>query len=257
MRRLTQSPALRTLGILVPLIAAWQGVAAYVDIAYILPRPTAVLEAGYKAIESGTLLADLRISLFRALVGFGVAALFAIPTGMAAGWWKPVNDTLGSLIELLRPIPGLALMPLTIVWFGFSETSKIMLIAYACFFSIYLNTHAGVRNVDPLFIKVMKVYGNGQRDILTKVVLYSMLPYTFTGLRYAVAISLIFLVAVELVGAQNGLAFSLAVAQQFLRTGEIYFTIIVFGVIGFIFNALVSYIERKVIRWRQYVGAEM
>jgi NitT/TauT family transport system permease protein len=257
MRRLSDSRVLRTLATVGVVFLVWQVAAIYVDTNYLLPHPANVFKAGYKIAASGELFVDLKVSLVRSLIGFGLAILIAIPVGMLAAWWKPIDETVGSFIELIRPIPALALIPLVIIWFGFGEVSKIMLITYACFFSIYINTHAGVRNVDPLFIKVMKVYGNGQRDILTKVVLYSMLPYTFAGLRYAAALSLIFLVAVELVGAQNGLGFSLVRAQQLLQTQQIYFTILIFGFLGFIFNGVVLFAERRVIRWRQAVGAQM
>ena len=83
---------------------------------------------------------------------------------MLTGWWKVADHTLGSVLELVRPIPALALIPLAIVWLGFGEESKVTVIAYAAFSSVYINTQAGVRNVDPLFVKVMRVYGNGTRD---------------------------------------------------------------------------------------------
>jgi NitT/TauT family transport system permease protein len=191
------------------------------------------------------------------LIGYFAAIAVAVPIGMIAAWWKAVDDTAGSFIELIRPIPALALIPIAIIWFGFGEFAKVSIIGYACFFSIYINTHAGVRNVDPLFIRVMKVYGRGQWDILTKVVFYSMMPYAFTGARYAAAIALILLVAVELVGAQDGLGFSLARAQQTLATTEVYFIIVVFGAIGFVFNWAVLFAERRVIKWRQEVDAQV
>jgi ABC-type nitrate/sulfonate/bicarbonate transport system permease component len=251
MHSLSHAHALRLATTFGVLAVAWHVAATQVNVHYLLPTPIAVLEAGYKAVASGDFLSNLGFSLLRAFSGYALAAVLAIPTGILTGWWRPIDDTLGSIIELLRPIPSLALIPLVVVWFGFQESSKVMVIAYACFFSIYITTYAGVKNVDPLYVNVMKIYGNGQRDIITKVVLYSMLPYTFTGLRYAAAVSLILLVAVEIVGAQNGLAFSLVIAQQFLRTGEIYFVTIVFGVLGFVFNGLVLVAEHRVIRWRQ------
>jgi NitT/TauT family transport system permease protein len=178
----------------------------------------------------------------------------AIPLGVAAGWWKSIDHTLGSVLELLRPLPALALIPLAIVWLGFGEVSKIAVIAYASFFSIYLNTQAGVRNVDPLHVKVMLIYGNGTRDVITKVVMYSILPYVFTGLRYSAAVALILLVAVELVGSQSGLGFFLVQAQSFLRMPDMFAAIVVFGVLGFCANLLVAGIERRVIKWRPDAG---
>jgi len=122
--------------------------------------------------------------------------------------------------------------------------------AYASFFSIYLNMRAGVQNVDPTHVKVMLVYGNGTRDVLTKVVMYSILPYVFTGLRYSAAVALILLVAVELVGSQSGLGFFLVQAQSFLQMPNMFAAILVFGVLGFCANLLLAGLEKRVIRWR-------
>jgi len=248
--------ARRTLLTLAAVLAVWQLGATLYDKAYILPTPVAVFEALVANIGNGELTGQLQISLGRALSGYLLAVVLAIPFGILTGWWKLANDTVGSILELLRPVPALALIPLAIVWLGFGEAPKIAMIAYASFFSVYVNTQAGVRNVDPLHIKVMRVYGNGTRDVLTKVVLYSMLPYVFTGLRYSAAVALILLVAVELVGSQNGLGFFLFQSQAFLQVPDMFSAILVFGVMGFTANLLLLALERRVIRWRQEVGAE-
>jgi NitT/TauT family transport system permease protein len=248
--------ARRTVVTVAVLFILWQIGATLYDKAYILPTPTAVFAALVSNLTQGKLLEQLQVSLGRALGGYLLAVVLAIPAGVITGWWKPANDTLGSLLELLRPVPALALIPLAIVWLGFGEAPKIAMIAYASFFSVYVNTQAGVRNVDPLHVKVVRVYGNGTRDVLTKVVLYSMLPYVFTGLRYSAAVALILLVAVELVGSQNGLGFFLFQSQAFLQVPDMFSAILVFGAMGFAANMVLLAVERWVIRWRQEVGAE-
>ncbi len=246
----------RTLITLTVLFALWQLAAVLYDKAYILPTPVAVFAALVSNLAEGKLLAQLQISLGRALAGYLLAIVLAIPAGVITGWWKLANDTLGSVLELLRPVPALALIPLAIVWLGFGEASKVAMIAYASFFSVYVNTQAGVRNVDPLHIQVMRVYGRGTWDVLTKVVLYSMLPYVFTGLRYSAAVALILLVAVELVGSQNGLGFFLFQSQAFLQVPDVFSAILVFGAMGFAANLILLAFERRMIRWRQEVGSD-
>lgn len=241
---------LRTSITLAVLLLAWEVVARLFFPVYILPPPSLVARTLVTITLNGTLWQNLRISLVRVFAGYFVAMALAIPLGVAAGWWKSIDHTIGSVLELLRPLPALALIPLAIVWLGFGEVSKIALIAYASFFSIYLNTRAGVQNVDPLHVKVMLIYGNGTRDVLTKVVIYSILPYVFTGLRYSAAVALILLVAVELVGSQSGLGFFLVQAQSFLQMPQMFAAIVVFGVLGFCANFLVAGVERRVIRWR-------
>jgi NitT/TauT family transport system permease protein len=241
---------IRTTATLAILLVAWEIVARLFFPVYILPAPSLVAQTLFSLIVSGQLWDILRVSLVRVLAGYFIAAGLAIPLGIAAGWWKPIDHTIGSVLELLRPIPSLALIPLAIVWLGFGEVSKIALISYASFFSIYLNTRAGVQNVDPLHVKVMLVYGNGTRDVLTKVVIYSILPFVFTGLRYSAAVALILLVAVELVGAQSGLGFFLVQAESFLRMPDMFAAIAIFGVLGFCANLLLVNLERRVIKWR-------
>ena len=246
----------RTLITIGLILVVWEIVAQTSFPIYILPPPSKVVEALIENIADGTLWMHLQISLGRALVGYLLAIVLAVPAGMLTGWWKVADHTLGAILELMRPVPALALIPLAIVWLGFGEESKVAVIAYAAFFSVYINTQAGVRNVDPLYIKVMRVYGNGTRDVLTKVVLYSMLPYVFTGLRYSAAVALILLVAVEMVGGQSGLGFFLVQSQAFLQTADLFSAIFVFGAMGFTVNLVLLAIERRVIRWRQEVGAE-
>ncbi len=246
----------RTLITIGLILVIWEIVAQTSFPIYILPPPSKVVAALLENIADGTLWTHLQISLSRALVGYLLAIALAVPAGMLTGWWKIADHTLGSILELMRPVPALALIPLAIVWLGFGEESKYAVIAYAAFFSVYINTQAGVRNVDPLYIKVVRVYGNGTRDVLTKVVLYSMLPYVFTGLRYSAAVALILLVAVEMVGGQSGLGFFLVQSQAFLQTADLFSAIFVFGAMGFTVNLVLLAIERRVIRWRQEVGAE-
>lgn len=243
----------RTLGTLLTvsgIVIIWEIAARFYFPPYILPAPTIIGIKLLNVVLNGTLWANLKVSLARVCAGYFLAIVTAVPLGIAAGWWKAVDNTIGSVLELLRPIPSLALIPLAIIWLGLGETSKIGLIAYASFFSIYINTRAGVQNVDPLHIKVMQIYGTGTRDILTKVVFYSILPYVFTGLRYSASVALILLVAVELVGAQSGLGFSLVQAQSFLQMPELFAGIAVFGILGFIANLAVMSLETRVIRWR-------
>jgi NitT/TauT family transport system permease protein len=246
----------RTLLTLGLIFVVWEAVARSFFPEYILPPPSMVVAALAGNVVDGTLWEHLQISLRRAAVGYLLAVAFAIPAGVLTGWWKLADHTLGSIFELMRPVPALALIPLTIVWLGYGEEAKYAIIAYAAFFSVYINTQAGVRNVDPLYVKVMRVYGNGTRDVLTKVVLYSMLPYVFTGLRYSAAVALILLVAVEMVGAQSGLGFFLVQSQAFLQVPDLFSAILVFGAMGFTANLVLLAIERRVIRWRQEVGAE-
>src|SRR5574340_271360 len=121
--------AVRTLVTLGVVLVIWEAVARLFFPPYILPPPTSVAEAMVRIIANGTLAKHLQVSLGRAISGFVIAAALAVPLGMFTAWWKILDDTVGSTLELLRPIPSLALIPLAVVWLGLGEASKITLIA--------------------------------------------------------------------------------------------------------------------------------
>src|SRR5689334_14078871 len=133
----------RTVLILVVILALWEVVASVFFPVYILPPPSRIFASLFNIISDGTIIEPLATSLRRALVGYLLAAALAIPAGMVTGWWKRAHDTAGSVLEMLRPIPAVALSPLAVIWLGYGEEAKYAIIAYAAFFSVYVNTHAG------------------------------------------------------------------------------------------------------------------
>ncbi|MEE9594923.1 MAG: ABC transporter permease, partial [Candidatus Hydrothermarchaeales archaeon] len=184
----------------------------------LLSPPTAVFQAILRLLATGELLVHTRASLSRALIGFAIGSAIAIPHGISIAWFKRVEEASSPLIDLFRPVPIAALIPVFMLWFGIGNASKIALIAYGCYFPTVLNTMAGVKNVDANLIKVAKLFGATRLQTLTKVVLPAAFPFILTGLRYSLSLSLILLVISEMIAAREGLGYLILDAEYTFKT---------------------------------------
>jgi ABC-type nitrate/sulfonate/bicarbonate transport system permease component len=235
------------------LLAIWQAVSTlWLDdtTRALLPPPTAVARAGWELIVSGELLHHLRDSLQREFIAFAWA-LSAIPIGIAMGWWKPVHDQLDPLVEMLRPIPPLAWIPLSILWFGVGDTQNQFIIFLGIFFPILLNTVAGVRSVEPNLVRAARCLGSGEGAVLTRVVLRAALPQIVTGIRVGLGFGWMALVAAELVGANSGLGFLINDARTLLRTDTVIVGMITIGIVGLLLDLLIRELARRALPWSQ------
>jgi ABC-type nitrate/sulfonate/bicarbonate transport system permease component len=235
----------------VALLLIWQAVSTFVlddTTRTLLPPPTAVAKAAWDLIVSGELLHHLRDSLRREFIAFAWA-LCAIPVGVAMGWWKRVHDQLDPLVEMLRPIPPLAWIPLSILWFGVGDTQNQFIIFLGIFFPILLNTIAGVRSVEPNLVRAARCLGGGEGAVLRRVVLRAALPQIVTGVRVGLGFGWMALVAAELVGANSGLGFLINDARTLLRTDIVIVGMITIGVVGLLLDLLIREITRRSMPW--------
>ncbi|PPD55154.1 MAG: ABC transporter permease [Methylotenera sp.] len=215
-----------------------------------LPPLSEVLVTGWKLISNGQLFTHLQASLTRSLVGFAVAVLFAIPLGLAIGWYRNFADTINPLLEMLRNTAALALLPVFILLLGIGEASKIALIIYACSWPILLNTITGVRNVDPLLIKSARTMGLTPIKLFQKVILPAAVPTIFVGVRLAGAFSVLVLVAAEMVGAKAGLGYLIIYSQYNFQIPEMFFGIISITLVGLTINYLLVSLEKHFTSWK-------
>ncbi|MEE9564266.1 MAG: ABC transporter permease [Candidatus Hydrothermarchaeaceae archaeon] len=216
-----------------------------------LPAPSNVLLTLGKLLKSGELATHVSVSLYRALLGFLLAVVIAVPHGILIAWFRTVEDITNPLVELFRPIPAVALIPVAILWFGIGNVSKIVIIAFACYFPIILNTISGVRQVDVNLLKVAKLFGANRMQTLTKIILPSALPFIMTGLRLGIAVALILLIITEMIGARSGLGFMIIDAEYTFKTERMFAGIFTIGVIGFLLNEIMVRIERKLTKWKR------
>ncbi len=242
---------LSRLALPIVLLLAWQVVSTRVldeTTRALLPPPTAVAVAAWELLMSGDLFRHLYDSLRREFTAF-VWSLVAIPIGVAMGWWKLVNDQVDSLVEVLRPIPPLAWIPLSILWFGVGDTQNEFIIFLGIFFPILLNTVAGVRGVEPNLVRAARCLGGGEGAVLRRVVLRAALPQIVTGVRVGLGVGWMALVAAELVGANSGLGFLINDARTLLRTDIVIVGMIAIGLVGLALDLLIRAISRHVAPW--------
>src|SRR5215471_5668933 len=232
-RRLLPRSALRLVGPLA-LLATWELAARFGLVnTLLLPPPSKAFADLIVLVSSGYLWKALYASLFRVVCGFALAVTVGVCLGIAMARIRLINDFFDPLVELLRPISPLALFPLAILWFGIGDGSKIFVIALAASFPVILNTFAGARSIDTNLIRAARSLGAAEFEIFRGIVLPASLPYIFTGVRLAWGISLIVIIAAEMVGATVGMGYMVLEAQQTFRTERVFSGIFVIGVIGF------------------------
>ncbi|MGW0043540.1 ABC transporter permease [Rhodococcus sp. NPDC003348] len=215
-----------------------------------LPPFSTVFGAFTDLARSGELWEHVSASLSRALTGFAVAVVIAIPLGIAIAWYRPVAEFLNPILELFRNTAALALLPVFVLILGIGEESKVALVIYACTFPILLNTISGVRTVDPLLIKSASSLGLSPIRLFQKVVLPAAVPTIFTGIRMAAASSILVLIAAEMVGAKAGLGYLITASQLNFQIPNMYAGIVAIALLGLFLNAVLVLVERRLSRWR-------
>ena len=213
-----------------------------------LPGPWLVVGSLVDLAARGQLWIHVAATLERVAIGFGTGAGLGVLLGLAAGYFAPVRDVVEPLVEVLRPIPPLAVLPLFIVWVGIGEPSKIGFITYATFFPIFLTTVTGVRQIDPLLLRAARSLGAGGVALFTRVILPAALPDILTGLRLGVALAFFVIVISEFIGAEHGLGYLINDGRNFFLVPQMLGAAVVLGLLGYGGNELVRLLERRLTR---------
>lgn len=219
-----------------------------------LPPPQVVLQkliliASPQGFMDATLWQHLGASLARMLVALFFAALIGIPVGIAMGLSPAIRGLLDPLIELYRPVPPLAYLPLMVIWFGIGETSKILLIYLAIFAPVTLSTLAGMKNAQQVRIRAAQALGASRWQLLRHVILPGALPEILTGLRIGLGVGWSTLVAAELIAATRGLGFMVQSAGEFLATDVVLAGIAVIALIAFSLELGLRALQRRLTPW--------
>ncbi|MEW5725378.1 MAG: ABC transporter permease subunit [Thermodesulfobacteriota bacterium] len=218
------------------------------------PHPAAVLRKFYEIATEGyrgyTLLGHVGTSMYRVLAGFALGCLLGIPLGMGMGLSSIIRGTFDPLIELYRPVPPLAFIPIIIIWLGIGNQGKVALLFLATLSIMVINARAGVRSVTVEKIHAAYSLGANRWQVLRHVILVNALPEIFTGMRVAMGVAWGTLVAAEMVAATAGVGWMVLNAARYLRTDIVIMGIIVMGVIGYGFDLVMRKIEAKVIPWK-------
>tara|TARA_A100001037_G_scaffold266912_1_gene259407 strand:- start:10241 stop:10879 length:639 start_codon:yes stop_codon:yes gene_type:complete len=203
-----------------------------------------------KMAADGSLFVHIAVSLARVAGGFLLAVLVAIPLGMLIGLWRPMFHLVDPWIELVRPIPPIAWIPLAILWLGLGEESKVAIIMYGAFFPIILNTISGFHGVERVHIWAALSLGVSKQKIFWHIILRSALPRIVVGLRLGAGMAFIVLVAAELILANSGLGFLIQDGRFQLMTEQIMVGIVTIGILGYFINKGLLWLESKWIPYR-------
>jgi ABC-type nitrate/sulfonate/bicarbonate transport system permease component len=239
-------------------IVVWQLVSTYgqrinPQLDVMLPPPTAVLSAAQDLMARHVLMTHIVDSLRRVLVAVGVAALLGVPLGLAMGWFDRFQAAVDPVIEFIRPIPPLAWIPLSILWFGIGDAQIEYIIFLAAFFPIVLNSMAGARDTDRYLVRAALSLGARSHDLLFTVLLPGALPNIFTGLRIGLGIGWMALVAGELVAAPSGLGYLINNARTIFRSDYILLGMVLIGVLGLILDYVMRQLMRISMPWHRVV----
>jgi len=244
------------LWLLAVFVIAWQLISMYgqrvnPQLDVMMPPPTAVISAAADLIARGVLLTHILDSLKRVLLAVGAAAVLGVPLGLAMGWSKRFRATVDPLLEFIRPIPPLAWIPLSILWFGIGDVQIVYIIFLAAFFPVVLNSLAGARDVDTYLLRAGLSLGARPRELFLTVVLPAALPHIFTGIRIGLGIGWMALVAGELVAAPSGLGYMINNARTLFRSDYILLGMVLIGALGLVLDYLIRQAARFAMPWHR------
>jgi NitT/TauT family transport system permease protein len=234
------------------LAAAWEAVVRFGLVsASVLPSLVDVVKAWFGLMNSGDLWMNTAVSLYRAGAGLALAVGVGAVLGIAMAWYRPVNALASPLVEMLYPMPKSALIPVTAVWLGFGDGSKILLIFLGCMLPVTLGAFNGARSSDQVLVWSARSMGASRLRVLWDVVVPSALPELLNGVRTALALSFVLLVSSELLVSRSGLGHLIG----FLGDGGVYdamfAAVLTVAFLGFFADRLYQRLERRVLRWRE------
>lgn len=216
-----------------------------------LPSP---LNVGRELIDSlinQNLLLDVFASLKRVVIGFLIAAVLGIGIGLFAGFNRTAANFVTPLVELFRPIPPIAWIPLSILWFGLGDKPAYFLVFLGAFFPIFTNVLFGVTAVEETYKRAAYSLGAKKKHFIADILIPASLPHIFAGMRIGLGVAWIVVITAELVGAQSGLGYMIQFNRFLLETPKVIVGMVVIGIIGFLLNRLMVKIEHKLVPWKK------
>jgi ABC-type nitrate/sulfonate/bicarbonate transport system permease component len=216
-----------------------------------LPPLTAVIGSWIDLIKDGELLSNGVSSLYRGASGLALAIVVGGALGIVMAWWKPVNVLLSPLVEIFYPLPKSALIPVTVIWLGFGDGSKILLIFLGCMLPVTLGAYNGARGSEQVLVWSARSMGASRLRILWDVVLPSAMPELLNGVRTALALSFILLVASELIVAQKGFGYLIGYMGANGNYDAMYAVVLTVAFLGFAADRVYLVITKRALAWRE------
>jgi NitT/TauT family transport system permease protein len=216
-----------------------------------LPPLSAVLSAWVELLRDGDLLTNGASSLYRAGAGLALAIVVGAALGVLMAWWRPVNALMGPLVELFYPMPKSALIPVTVLWLGFGDGSKILLIFLGCMLPVTIGAFNGARGSERVLVWSARSMGASRLRVLWDVVLPSAMPELLNGIRTAIALAFILLVSSELIEAQKGLGYLIGFLGSNGSYEGMFAVVLTVALLGFTADRLYQLLMQRVLQWRE------
>jgi ABC-type nitrate/sulfonate/bicarbonate transport system permease component len=234
------------------LAAAWELVSRLGLVSTLaLPALSEVALAWVEMLKSGELVANGASSLWRAGAGLALAILVGAALGIAMAWWRPVNAALGPLVEMFYPMPKSALIPVTVLWLGFGDGSKILLIFLGCMLPVTLGAFNGARGSDQALVWSARSMGASRLGMLWDVVVPSALPEMLNGIRTALALAFILLVSAELIVAREGLGYLIGFLGANGTYDAMFAVVLTVAFLGFAADRAYQALMQRLLLWRE------
>jgi NitT/TauT family transport system permease protein len=242
----------RTISVVTPILlfALWEAAARaqWIDVRF-FSSPSKIFVELWQMAESGELWRHTWVSLVRIMVGFAIGTGLGVVLGLAIGLVPTVSAVFKPLIDATFPIPKVGLLPLVIILFGLGEASKYAIIAISAFYLIVINTAAGVRQIERIYLDVGRNYHAGRLMMFTDVALPGALPSILTGMKISMGVSLIIIVTAESLAAKSGIGFLIWTSWQVFEVEKMYVGLFVSAVLGFLLAMILDALEHRLIPW--------
>jgi NitT/TauT family transport system permease protein len=260
---------LRALAVPALVVSVWEGIsrAGWVS-PIILPAPSQVLlrwlayarpllpydpaEGSRLAwIFSGELPHDAAASMLRVAGGFALGGGLALPIGLVMGARPRVYELLNPLVQIVRPIPPIAFIPLSILWFGLGNPPAFFLISLGAFFPVLMNTIAGVRNVDAIYLRAARNLGAGEWTVFWRVIVPAAMPYILAGVRIGIGVAFIVVIVAEMIAVNSGLGYRILEAREYFWSDKVIAGMISIGLAGLAIDFFMNRLNGWLLRWHR------
>jgi ABC-type nitrate/sulfonate/bicarbonate transport system permease component len=236
------------------LLLFWQLSATYVVTSVTWPTVTRIFEVWAENIADGTIPGHMLATFWRQMLGYGLAIAVGVSLGLVMGYYRAFYNLLEPLVEVLRPIPGPAYLPVLVLFVGIGHEMKVVLVLIASLFPILLNTYSGVRSIDRVQFDTARTLGLTTLQTFRELVLPAASPQILTGMRISLAISLILAILGEMIVSNDGLGYYVLLSQRTFKVPEMYAGIFTLALFGYVLNRMFLLLEARLIRWHHEIS---
>lgn len=216
---------------------------------YTMPTPDKVLKTAGDILKDGTLISHILASFFRVIEGFFIALILSLILGIGIGLSKKIEIFTDVTIQIIKPIPPIAWIPLAILWFGIGESSKIFIIVLGAFFPILINVVDGIKNIDDKYLELGRVYEVPKVKFIRGVILQGTLPSIMTGVRVGLGNAWVCVVAAEMIAATKGVGYMLTDGRNMSRPDLVILGMLIIGIVGKLMDDILKKISIRITKW--------